>query len=257
MDSYQVAIPSYKRHTQIVSKTLRTLERQGVPANKITVFVADEEEKALYQKTIVDGSVKDIIVGVIGLVPQRNFISTYYPPNTHVVCMDDDVEKVYKATGSSQKDKQEINLPEFFEHAFNKMEEEKTSIWGIYAVDNPFFMVKNEEATTPLKFLVGCLFGSRTPFIPLLTQGCVEDKERTLRYYVKEGKTLRFNYIGIKTKYFGTGGLKSENRKKQHEIDTDALVAEFPTLATKFIRRNGYADVRLRQKKVDSPSPPV
>jgi cellulose synthase/poly-beta-1,6-N-acetylglucosamine synthase-like glycosyltransferase len=249
MVSYEVAIPSYKRHTQIVSKTLKTLARQGVPADKITVFVANDDEKALYQTTISDGSVKDIIVGVVGLVAQRNFISSYYPSDTFVVSVDDDVESVYRATGSTQKDKQEINLPEFFEYAFAKMEQEQSSIWGIYAVDNPFFMINSQETTTSLKYLVGCLYGSRTPFIPLVTQGCIEDKERTLRYYLKEGKTLRFNHIGIKTKYFGSGGLESENRKKQHDIDTDALISEFPTLVTKITRKNGYPDLRFKNEK--------
>jgi hypothetical protein len=249
MVSYEIAIPSYKRHNQIVSKTLKTLARQGVPANKITVFVANDDEKVLYQTTISDGSVKDIIVGVLGLVAQRNFISSYYPSDTLVVSIDDDVESVYRATGSTQKDKQEIHLPDFFQEAFAKMEQEQSSIWGIYAVDNPFFMIASQETTTSLKFLVGCLYGSRTPFIPLITQGCIEDKERTLRYYVKEGKILKFNHIGIKTKYFGSGGLESENRKKQHDIDTDALVAEFPTLVTKFTRKNGYPDIRFKSKK--------
>lgn len=249
MVSYEVAIPSYKRHTQIVSKTLKTLERQGVPANKITVFVANDDEKALYQTTILDGSVKDIVVGVVGLVAQRNFISSYYPSDTNIVSIDDDVERVYRATGSTQKDKQEINLPEFFDNAFNKMEEEKTTIWGVYAVDNPFFMINSQETTTSLKYLVGCLYGSKNPFIPLASHGCMEDKERTLRYYKKEGKTLRFNHIGIKTKYFGSGGLESDNRKKQHDIDADALVAEFPTLTTKITRKNGYPDIRFKNEK--------
>jgi hypothetical protein len=248
MSSYEVAIPSYKRYSQIVSKTLSTLERQGVPADKITIFVANEEEALEYYKAVPRTLYGRLVVGVIGLGAQRNFISTFYPPDTLVVFFDDDVERVYRATGSTQRDKEDINLPEFFEYAFNKMKEENTSIWGVYAVDNPFFMINSQETTTTLKYLVGCLFGAKTPFIPLTSHGCLEDKERTLRYYVKEGKTLKFNHIGIKTKYFGSGGLESTDRKKQHLIYTDALVKEFPTLVSKYIRKNGYADLRFKKQ---------
>jgi hypothetical protein len=246
MSSYEVAIPSYKRYSQIVSKTLGTLERQGVPADKITIFVANEEEAIEYYRAVPRALYGRLVVGVIGLVAQRNFISGFYPPGTLVVSFDDDVESVYKATGSTQRDKEDINLPEFFEYAFNKMEEEKVSIWGVYAVDNPFFMIKSIGVSTNLRYLVGCLFGAKTPFIPLTSHGCIEDKERTLRYYVKEGKTLKFNHIGIKTKYFASGGLESNDRKTQHHNDTDALVKEYPTLVSKYIRKNGYADLRFK-----------
>lgn len=250
--NYEVAIPSYKRHDQIITKTLKTLARQGVPGNKITVFVANEEEYALYKKAIPEGSVKAIVVGVIGLVPQRAFIERYYPEDTYLVCSDDDIEAVYKAT--SKNSKEEVNLPEFFATAFKRLEDEKVHIWGVNAVDNPFFAFGSAEVTTTLKYLVGAFYGMKTMCqpIPLTGNGGVEDKERTLIFFKSEGKTLRFNHICPKTKYFGKGGLESPDRKATHETDTTALVAMYPEWVTKIVRKNGYPDVRFRHSRAKS-----
>jgi len=38
---YVIAIPSYKRYTQLRNKTLAFLEREGFDPNTIYVFVAD------------------------------------------------------------------------------------------------------------------------------------------------------------------------------------------------------------------------
>jgi hypothetical protein len=244
--NYEVAIPSYKRHDQIVTKTLTMLERQGVPGNKITVFVADEEEYALYKKTIPEGSVKAIVIGVVGLLQQRAFIERYYPEGTYLVCSDDDVERVLKAT--SIKTKEEFNLPEFFERAFKRLEEEKVHIWGVCAVDNPFFAFGSPEVSTTLKYLVGAFYGLKTMSQPVPLMGCggLEDKERTLVLFKLEGKTLRFNHIFPKTKYFGKGGLENPDRKEKHEKDATALVLAYPEWVTKIVRKNGYPDLRFK-----------
>jgi hypothetical protein len=244
--NYELAIPSYKRHDQIITKTLKTLERQGVPGDKITVFVANEEEYALYKKAIPEGSVKAIVIGVVGLVPQCAFIERYYPEGTYLVRMDDDVERIMIAT--SKTTKEDFNLPEFFERAFKRMEEEEVSIWGIGAVDNPFFAFSAPEVSTSLKYLVGVLYGQKVGSspVPLKGHGGVEDKERTLYFFKLEGKTLRFNRIFPKTKYFGKGGLESPDRKQKHDENTTALVEQYPEWATKIVRKNGYADVRFK-----------
>jgi len=244
---YELAIPSYKRHDQIITKTLKTLERQGVPGNKITVFVANEEEYALYKKAIPEGSVKAIVIGVVGIVPQGAFIERYYPVGTYLVRMDDDVERVMMATSATTK--MDFNLPEFFQQAFKRMEEEEVSIWGIGAVDNPFFAFNATEVSTTLKYLVGVLFGQKVGSSPVPLKLNIDDRERTLYFFKLEGKTLRFNHIFPKTKYFGKGGLESPDRKQKHDEGATALVEQYPEWATKIMRKNGYADVRFKSPR--------
>ena len=69
-----IAIPSYKRHDIIMEKSLSTFKEYKIPSSKITIFVADEEEKKLYEEAIPEGTVEDIVVGVLGMDKIRNFI---------------------------------------------------------------------------------------------------------------------------------------------------------------------------------------
>ena len=98
LSEWIVAIPSYKRYDIIVEKSLATLKRYHIPPSRITIFVADKEEKKLYEEAIPKGSVKDIVVGVLGMDKIRNFILDYYPKGKHIVMMDDDIR------GFNQKD---------------------------------------------------------------------------------------------------------------------------------------------------------
>ena len=52
LSDWIVAIPSYKRYDTIVEKTLSTLKHYKIPPSKITFFVADKEEKKLYEGAI-------------------------------------------------------------------------------------------------------------------------------------------------------------------------------------------------------------
>ena len=59
-----IAIPSYKRHDIIMEKSPSTLKEYTIPPSRITIFVADKEEKKLYEEAIPEGAVGDIVVGV-------------------------------------------------------------------------------------------------------------------------------------------------------------------------------------------------
>jgi hypothetical protein len=56
----------------------------------------------------------------------------------------------------------------------------------------------------------------------------MEDKIRTIRYYESEGKTLRFNHICVKTKWYSKGGMYSDTRLKEHEVAAKNLAENYP-----------------------------
>ena len=68
-----------------MEKSLATLNRYNIPPSRITIFVADKEEKKLYEEAIPKGAVNDIVVGVLGMDKIRNFIADYYPKGKHIV----------------------------------------------------------------------------------------------------------------------------------------------------------------------------
>ncbi len=49
-----VVIPSYNRVETLKEKTLKTLQTHNIPAKKIWVFVANEDQKKLYKEGLGD-----------------------------------------------------------------------------------------------------------------------------------------------------------------------------------------------------------
>jgi hypothetical protein len=222
---FKIAIPSYKRSDIIAEKTLATLERGGVLNEDIHIFVVAEEEE-LYKKACPH---YNIVVGVLGLVAQRNFIHSYFPENTPILMIDDDIKEMYYAVDDKTKH-QITNIPFLLGRMLFRMKMEKVSICGVYPVDNPKFASANKEVTTDFRFLIGCCYLVRnTPdSIAKDDEGTIEDKIRTIKYFEKEKKTLRFNWLCVKTTFCAKGGLSSATRKQEHANEAKRLVLKYP-----------------------------
>jgi len=253
--SYIVCVPSYKRATVCKEKTLTMLKKNGVPASKINVYVANDEEYALYKETIPSNMYNKLVVGIKGLVPQRQFISEQFPEGKHIVFIDDDVESVDLSLSPEFKKK---TLDAFINHAFKAAHDEGAYIWGIYPVFNPFFRKGRKEMTSHLTYIVGAFYGiinrPKLKSIQLeITKenGQKEDVERTIKYYIQDGKVLRFNKIGFTTKYYGKeGGLGTfEARLAPMKEASERLLKEYPEFGKVTTRPSGMTEFTLKQLK--------
>jgi len=247
--NYVVAIPSFNRPEIIVSKTLRTLYEGGIPNNIIYVFVADEDEKIRYEKTLPSDIT--IVVGRKGISYQRNFIVDYFPENKAIVSIDDDVDGIYKRKSDKELEKI-ICLKTFFKRAFEDLINEGLYIWGIYPVCNPFFM-KN-KTTTDFKFIVGTLYGfinrKIDEVLPSIATTEKEDYILSIMYYMKDGGMVRYNDIAVKHKKHSIGGLgKYSNRVEANDIASQYILKTYSNYATSFKRKNGFSEIRLKQLK--------
>ena len=63
------------------------LKNNKIPSKLIYIFVANKEEEALYKNTIPKELYNKMVVGVIGLVPQRQFITDYFKAGQNIVCL--------------------------------------------------------------------------------------------------------------------------------------------------------------------------
>ena len=99
---YVVAIPSYKRHETLKKKTLKVLKEYKIPNNIIYVFVADEPEHELYNKTLDKDSYNKLIIGKPGIKEIRNFMANYFDEGQKIVYMDDDIGKIWKCVNDIQ-----------------------------------------------------------------------------------------------------------------------------------------------------------
>ena len=289
-NTYIIAIPSYNRADILKTKTFATLKRHNIPDDIIYIFVANNDEREKYiMKIDIDPS--NIITGVKGLKNQRNFISSYFPEGKHIVQLDDDIDEIVELIIPIKKSYSQLKLQydkftktrkinnEKYKHIYKRELMKKHRIipikdlnkfiinafeiavskgiylWGIYPVDNPYFMT--DTITTDLRFIVGPFWGviNRHTEQLKLTIDEKENVERTLQHYSMDGGVLRFNNVSITTNYYKTpGGMQTEssinNRRNAAKISAEILHSKYPQY-TKIVikKRTNWPEIKLIKSK--------
>ena len=293
---YAVAIPTYKRPELIAKCTLLVLYRAKIPAANISLFLANSQERNTYVTLLqnpINSEVKlatllpkhmdsknitryakwlqgiNIVVGHKGLARQRNFIRSWYPSGQNILSMDDDVRKVMRlrVSPANPKDRSKWKLiavvkglDELIQSGFRKAKDKGAYLWGVYPVDNAYFMSPNSSYN--LKFIVGPMYGiiNRPELANHLDLDAQydekEDMERTLRHWKHDGIVVRLNYVTIQTNYFDNiGGMQAslnspfKHRKAAAEKAALRLHNMFPNITRIYKRTGGprkdWAEIRL------------
>ncbi len=258
---YIIAVPTYKRYELFKNQTHKFLMKRGIKADKIYVFVADEDEKQKYEEVLEEGTYKEIVVGVKGIAQQREFISNYFDEGQLIVYIDDDckdlIEMVDKKSTTRVGD-----VDNFIRYMFNETIKNDLYIWGMSAVNNPFFM--NDGLSKNLKYIPGIFYGIinrktatfLNPFngevenlhSPITAK---EDFLKTLKYFLCDGGVLRCNYVVSKTKNYAAGGIQAfmGDRKEQEIKDCAWLKEKYPKMISCIkTKKNGHTDVRLNYR---------
>lgn len=192
---YQIAIPTLSRVNILQTQTLKTLELHHISKSQITIFCIDKEYND-YKNIFQD---YNIVVGELGLIKQKEFIESYYPVDTNILYLDDDIQEIDLDNFNS--------LDELIQTGFNECRNRKSFIWSIYPVWNKFFRV-GKKLSTSLKFCIGGFTGIiNRKDNPKITCCHREDVERTIKYFMRDGIVLRFNNVGYKTKFYKGGGI--------------------------------------------------
>jgi len=246
--NYVLAIPSYNRVSEIVNKTLKTLLEGNINKNSIYIFVANKQQEQLYSQAIPKNMYNKIIVGKLGITNQRKFISKYFDEGQYIVSIDDDVEAILFKFPFETKLTKIKDIDKFFEYSYQLLKKENLYLWGIYPVNNPFFM-KN-KITTGLKFIIGVLYGYINRHLKNLEPSnkaeSKEDYELSILYYKMDGGVLRYNNITVKTKFNAEGGL-GPDRFEKNKNAAEYLKHTYPDIITIFHRKNGMTEVRLKK----------
>lgn len=276
--NYIIVIPSYNRSDTIQAKTLLLLHKHNINHKLIFIFVANQEEYNIYYENIPKHLYNKLIIGELGLKHQRNFIMNYYPEGTHIVQMDDDLDKIVELVinnnthkNTTHKNTQTTihntlnkhktlksvrpinNLNKFIINAFKLCNDKKIFLWGVYPLSNAYFMTPT--TTTDLRFIVGPFWGviNRHNQELRLTINEKENTERTLKHWVIDNAVLRFNYVGIETKYYkNKGGLQSEGKNRHNEAlkSVHYLHKIYPTLTKIYLgKKSGIPELKLIKRR--------
>jgi len=169
--------------------------------------------------------------------------------------LDDDLAEIDLTLDEELK---HFNLDDFIKYGFETAEMNGAYLWGVYPVYNPFFRKPRPHCSFDLKFIVGCWTGIVNRWndedlkltISKKTDGNKEDVERTILYYKKDGKVLRFNQVGFKTKYYGTdgGGMGThQHRQENMRIASYELQDKYPEYGKVMVRKNGKYEFTLNK----------
>lgn len=149
----EIVTPSYKRAKAVNRFTLKYLEQCKVDWKRVHVFVVAEELDEYKAESIYP---VNFHVGERGLVQQRNFIRRHFGAGVPLISFDDDVTALHILTADG-KTRPYFDLIKLSEHAFSQLGKIGGTLWGVYAVNNGYFMKK--RPTTDLRHIVGGFFG--------------------------------------------------------------------------------------------------
>jgi len=249
MIDYQIAVPSYKRPVTIQNKTLKVFEQHNIPPERVTIWVANEEEFESYDKALGDHKYgRNISIGVPTIGAQRNHIEKSYPEGTYLMMFDDDIEEVQRRKDEKTLVPIDDLYSEIIEQGFNKCVEVGAKTFGIYAASNAYFM--KDRVYTKLCYVIASMFGvivEHDDYLARVTNHG-EDYEYSLRQYVKNGVLCRLDNYTVKSNYYKEeGGLQTVRTKEYVYESIDKIAKMFPDLCTMYIRKStGNAELRLR-----------
>jgi hypothetical protein len=234
--AYQIVIPTYGRPDVVRDKTLALLHSYKIPKQQITLFVANKQEYERYAKDVPAALYGSLVIGVPGLMQQRNFIMKYYPVGTHLVSFDDDVSALWQLEG--EKLVPVVGLKQIIQRGFALCKRLGYHMWGIYPTKNAGWM--SPEPSTNLKFLIGHMFGIINRKI-ILHAPLKHDYELSLENAVRDGGVIRLNDVVATTKMGKTGGIGKtvEERQTTYVKVVDYLLKKYPGLVRKNPRREG------------------
>lgn len=249
--SWVVVIPSYDRVETFKKKTLALLQEYKIPKSKIYVFVANEEQKELYQE--ISPHVGHIVVGVKGLPEVRNFIFDYFPKGQKIVSFDDDVRGFIEYDASKKRhEKKLVDLAGMFNRGFAECKKAGGRFWGVYPSANGFFM--RPTVTTDLRFIIGSFWGCINPGKDIridIGNGEKEDYQRTIKFWEADGVVVRLNFFAVQTATYATaGGLQEGNRLAREKKTVKSMLKRWPQYIKMNPRRkSGYPEILLVRPK--------
>ena len=271
LKDYVVAIPSYKRPQTLKNQTLRLLKDYNIDPKKIHIFVADKEQKKIYEDELNRKDYYKIIIGEPGIKNIRNFMPNYFPEGQYIYYMDDDIYGIYENINTNPGNYDKKNnklvklksLKNLIDKGFKMSEKSGLTNWGVYPVFNPYFMKPTNVGSykdymgTKLCYIIGFMTGViNNKKAEIRTIDDKEDYERSIKYYLKDNGLLRFNNITCETKcYKEPGGMQVERTKKRIHDSAVYLTKVYPELCTlNTSKKSGYTEIRLRDRRENKPN---
>ena len=228
---FYFGIPSYKRSKEQL--TLIYLSKLGYSKERIILSTQTQEDYDEYKKLYKEVATIIFYEGnCVG--DNRNNILKFLPLNSNIVMLDDDIKSLQKLSMSGKLERidSKEELDKFIENAFNYAKTKNARIWGVYPVNNSYFM---KTTIDKRNILIGCVMGLINCFKFDTSFRTKEDYELCCREMKKGYNCVRFNYITADAKHkTNSGGCKEDWKYEINKKSADMLIAKYPEM----IKRN-------------------
>jgi len=247
MSGLVFACCSAGRPDLLVKKTLKTLARGGFTGP--LWLVVPEDEMIQYQQAVAGNAVVCMIVtSERGLVKQRKHFRSTMLPGTEIVFVDDDLDAIkILAHGDLVHCTNIVSLANYVFEVIAESGDE-CLLAGIYPVCNRDWM--KPTITENNGYIVGAMyFIKNDERLQEPDDDELEDWSRCLSEQAAGRPVLKFNWIGISTRYWGNrGGMQSTRTDAKRIEKVEQYASQFYGLVKMVLRRNGKPDLKFIAK---------
>jgi len=241
--NYKIAIRTCGRYDTIKNKTIKFLEENLIPSDKIFIF-CPENEIEMYKNKL--GDIYTYCIGSSeGVSIVDNLIRSYFDFNDYIIQLDDDIHGLYK-----KDEKSEIityDLYNLITNGYNLMIDNDLHLWGIYPIKNYYFMKNN--ISYDLKFCIGCIYGYFNTKDIILVDNLRTDFETTILYFKRDNGVIRFNNYCVKANlYTGKGGTCDLRTIEKMTTSANYMVTTYPEYCDYKKSKSKYTEIRLKKK---------
>lgn len=232
------------RPEMLKAKTLTTLANSGFVG---TLFVCvPHGEMATYTRALSEHFV--ILIGADkGLVNQRKHIRSMWPPGQEIVFIDDDISQIKMLMDGQTHPVQNIHalVDVFFQQIYHM---EGPLMWGVYPITNKDCM-KMQEAVGNCH-IVGAFYGIiNDARLVESDDDEMEDWARSLAEQKAGRSPVRFDWVGITTKYFkNDGGMQPVRTMEKRRQMCQSLCDTYADIVKLVLRKDGHADLKCLLK---------
>lgn len=230
---FVIACRTYKRHNKFANMAYQTIKDNEL-LDRLYIFVANEEERLLYEEALANYEHRPCIIGELGGHNATKAICNYFPEGQAIFFIDDDMTRFYNFSSPTTFVKKATNLKAFIEDGFKTIDENNFGSFTFSGYTNKLYL-KNKPFKEFVPYtLTGGWFGCRNDrdLIPVNTAH-LDDCIRGCKYINKYGGILLYWWAGFNCDYGSEpGGLQSlgrENPKQTAEQiwNDEPLISKF------------------------------
>ena len=209
-EEYVIACRSYNRAASFPQKTYRMLAHNGL-TDRLYIFVATAEEKALYEAALRGQPYRDIIIGELGGANATRAICSYFPAGQRILFVDDDLTRFFTFSPEGKITKDANDLHRYITDGFETIDRHGLGAFTFSFLSNAFYLKGKAYKEFRPFILAGNCFGARNdPAMITTTMSHGDDTQRSARYIDRYGGVLVYWWGGFVTRYGREeGGMQS------------------------------------------------